>query len=128
MAKKVYIATPVNARKEATLEEKRQAAYNRVQAIKEKLQEQMPDAEFHSSFDEDIAPLNIELTKRMYGVTLPSEAVIIGRCVQRVMECDMVVFDYGWRESRGCQVENKVAIVYEKEISAVWAFDIDMEK
>lgn len=120
MAKKVYIATPVNARKEATLEEKRQAAYNRVQAIKEKLQEQMPDAEFHSSFDDWIAPLK--------GGKVWAESSVMGCCVQCVMECDMVVFDYGWRESRGCQVENKVAIVYEKEISAVWAFDIDMEK
>lgn len=119
MAKKVYIATPVNARKEATLEEKRQAAYKRVKHMEYIISKSVNGAEFaefHSAFDEDIAPLNIELTKRMYGVTLPSEAVIIGRCVQRVMECDMVVFDYGWTKSKGCKVEHQTAFEYEKEI------------
>ena len=53
---KIYIATPVNARKEETLEEKRIAAYNRMCEIRKQIQERFPDAEFHSSFDEHIAP------------------------------------------------------------------------
>lgn len=114
--KKVYIATPVNGRSEATIEEKRKAAYQRVCHVKVALKRMMPDAEFHSSFDDDIAPIDVGLTKRMYGWTLPSEAVIMGKCVQRVMECDAIVMDVGWLKSTGCRIERKVAMSYGKEI------------
>lgn len=119
MATKVYIATPVNGRKEVTLTEKRKAAYQRVQEIKVALEKLMPNAEFHSSFDGDIAPLNVELTKKMFGYELSSEAVIMGKCVQRVMECDMVVLDLGWEKSKGCRVEHQTAVVYEKEVYVI---------
>lgn len=115
MAKKVYIATPVNGRKEVTMTEKRKAAYQRVQEIKGALEKLMPNTEFHSSFDGDIAPLNVELTKKMFGYELPSEAVIMGRCVQRVMECDMIVLDDGWWDSKGCCVERFTALKYGKK-------------
>ena len=110
MAKKVYIATPVNARKEATLEEKRQAAWHRVAILVRECAGEFPDAEFHSAFDNDIAPL---------WKPAPSEAVIMGKCVQRVMECDMVIMDKGWNESRGCGIEYRVAYDYDKEIYKV---------
>lgn len=127
MAKKVYIATPVNSRSEATIEEKREAAYKRIKEIEYRLSKAVKGyefAEFHSSFDADIAPINLELTKKMYGMGLPSEAVIMGKCVQRVMECDVIVLDNGWSLSRGCNLERFAALKYDKEIHYVTDYDI----
>lgn len=116
---KIYIVTPVNNRKEATLEEKRQAAYKRVKDLEYMISKCINGAEFaefHSSFDGDIAPLNLELTRKMYGFDLPSEAVIMGKCVQRVMECDLVFVDKEWDSSKGCRLEHKAAFLYGKNI------------
>jgi len=127
MAKKVYIATPVNSRSEATIEEKREAAYKRIKEIEYRLSKAVKDyefAEFHSSFDADIAPINLELTKKMYGMGLPSESVIMGKCVQRVMECDVIVLDNGWSLSRGCNLERFAALMYGKEKHYVTDYDI----
>ena len=118
MTTKVYIATPVNSRSEATIEEKRGAAFERIKEIEYRLSKAVKGyefAEFHSSFDADIAPINLELTKKMYGIGLPSESVIMGKCVQRVMECDVIVLDYGWSLSRGCYLERFAAFMYGKE-------------
>ena len=127
MAKKVYIATPVNSRSEATIEEKREAAYKRIKDIEYRLSKAVKVYEFagfHSSFDDDIAPINLELTKKMFGMGLPSESVIMGKCVQRVMECDVIVLDNGWSLSRGCQLEKFAALMYGKEIHYVTDYDI----
>lgn len=124
---KIYIATPVNARKEATLEEKRERAYDRMCEIRKQLHKCYPDAEFHSSFDEHISPMNIELTKKMYGMGLPSESVIMGKCVQMVMECDMVVLDYDWQMSNGCSLENCTAQIYGIPCTSVWLLGIERE-
>lgn len=116
---KIYIATPVNGRKEATLEEKREGAYKRVKELEYKLSKSvngMEFAEFHSSFDSDIAPINVELTRKMYGYELPSEAIIMGKCVQRVMECDAIYMDIFNMDSKGCRIESYVANVYGKMI------------
>ena len=107
---KIYLATPVNGRVEATLEEKRKASYHRVCHLKVALKRLYPDAEFHSSFDEDIAPI-----EKFSGI-LPSEAEIMGKCVQRVMECDAVYLDGGWIKSKGCRLEHDTAMIYEKKI------------
>lgn len=127
MAIKVYIATPVNSRSEATIEEKREAAYKRIKDIEYRLSKAVKGyefAEFHSSFDDDIAPIEIELTKKMYGMGLPSESVIMGKCVQRVMECDVIVLDNRWSLSRGCNLERFAALKYDKEIHYVTDYDI----
>ena len=104
---KIYLATPVNGRQEATLKEKREAAYKRVKEMSELIRRKHPDAELHSSFDDDISPI---------GGVVWSEAGIMGLCVMRVMECDMVVMDSGWQVSRGCTVESFVAIQYGKNV------------
>jgi IS5 family transposase len=62
---------------------------------------------------------HVELTRKMFGYELPSEAVIMGRCVQRVMECDMIILDKGWIESNGCNIEASVALIYKKIIKKV---------
>lgn len=105
---KIYIATPVNARNEATLEEKRLAAYYRMCEIRKELHKRLPKAEFHSSFDEHIAPINKELCK--------SEDCIMGDCVAEVMSCDVILMDDGWGDSHGCKVERYTAQEYGKEI------------
>ena len=105
---KIYIATPVNGRKEATLEEKRKAAFERINEIAVKLLEKYPDAEIHSSFDQDIAPFSI--------LKNPTEAEIMGKCVQRVMECDAIFMDAGWMKSAGCCVEMSTASIYGKKM------------
>lgn len=125
---KIYIATPVNGRKEETIEGKRAAAHLRVMELKKSLAVRYPDAEFHSSFDNDIAPLDIMLTKRMYGIGLSPEAVIMGKCVQRVMECDMVVLDYGWNKSKGCRLENATANIYGVGVISAYMLGIPREK
>ena len=116
MAQNIYIATPVNARRETTMDEKRSAAYLRVKELEYIISKSVNGAEFaefHSAFDGDIVPIRLAPNK------LPSEAVIMGKCVQRVMECDMVVFDHGWTSSKGCKVEHQTAFEYEKEIYSV---------
>lgn len=106
---KIYIATPVNARSEATIEEKRKAAYQRVLELKGKLMAIYPDAEFHSSFDDDIAPLS-------KPIELLPESVVMGKCVTCVMECDAILMDWGHVFSKGCGVEQFVASTYGKKI------------
>lgn len=118
---KVYIATPVNARKEKTIEAKRKAAYKRVQYLTEEVQKQFEDAEVHSSFDLDIAPI---------GVRNPNwtEPEIMGRCVRRVMECDAILVDWNYQHSNGCSVEHYTALVYDKKVIYAWTLDIKPER
>ena len=116
---KIYIATPVNARSEATMEEKRLAAYYRMCEVRKELHKRFLKAEFHSSFDEHIAPINKELYK--------SENCIMGDCVAEVMSCDAIFMDYGWSKSKGCKVEKKTAIVYEKKVCYADDFNIESE-
>lgn len=109
---KIYIATPVNGRKEKTLEEKQKAAEQRVDEIADFLMELYPDAEFMSSF-------NIIGVK--YHVGDLSEAVIMGSCVRMVMESDLVVLDDGWDSSQGCRLEKYTAMVYDiKWVTLAW--------
>ena len=117
---KIYIATPVNARKEETLEEKRLAAYNRMCEIKKQIHAKLPNAEFHSSFDEHIAPINNECWK--------PESIIMGQCVTEVMKCDMIVLDWGYLDSKGCRVEEYVAMRYGKEVKGAYDFEIYSER
>lgn len=117
---KIYIATPVNARKEETLEEKRLAAYYRMCEIRKQIHAKLPNAEFHSSFDEHIAPINKECWK--------TEAMIMGECVTEVMECDMIVLDWGYLDSKDCRVEEFVAMRYGKEVKSVYNLEIYSER
>lgn len=116
---KIYIATPVNARKEGTLEEKRKAAYKRICCMKYQLHKYFPDAEYHSSFDKEIAPISKPVTK--------TEAEIMGECVTLVMNCDMVVQDWESYESKGCVLERYTAAIYGKTIKEAFHFGIAKE-
>ena len=108
---KIYISTPINARKEQTFEQKYNAARQRVEHIIEVLREEPEyrDATFVHTFD--LCPL---------GTKTESEA--IGRCVQAVMESDMLYFDCRASESKGCSLEYWTACIYGKPVISASLF------
>ena len=118
---KIYIATPVNARKEGTLEEKREAAWKRVMHLRKIIKETNPKAECHSSFENHIAPINAD-------AGLLNEATIMGRCVTEVMECDAILMDWGYENSKGCTIEHTTALTYGKKIIHAYDLNIEPEK
>lgn len=116
---KIYIATPVNARREATLEEKQKAAQQRCYALREVIRKHYPDAEFWSSVT------NIVIARKGYA---DREADIMGTCVRHVMESDIVFFDWGYEQSKGCTVEHTTALTYGKKIIHAYDLSIEPEK
>ena len=111
---KIYIATPVNARKEKTLKAKQAAAFKRVCELREEIKKHLPDAEVKSSVT------NIVIARK--GLE-DREAAIMGSCVRMVMECDIILMDNGWGDSHGCKVERFTAQEYGKEIWTL--FDLE---
>ena len=116
---KIYIATPVNARREGTLEEKRKAAYKRIEYLFCELYKTYKEKVMYSSFDNDIAPIHVP------EESLMPEANIMGKCVQRVMECDAILMDWGYENSKGCTIEHTTALTYGKKI--IHAYDLGIE-
>ncbi len=106
---KIYLASPVNGRKEKTLKEKMKAALKRIRDMQEYVSKLYPDDTFRCSFDIVGLVLDQQLT----------EAEIMGRCVQMVMESDMVILDDGWESSQGCTVERFVAMQYGKQVDTL---------
>ncbi len=101
---RIYIATPINARKEKTFEEKRKAAAERAEYLKSQLQKDYPKAHIVTPFD--IIPLTEQVT----------EPEALGRCVKTVLQSDILYLDKGWRHSQGCRLEHHTAKVYHKSI------------
>lgn len=100
---KIYLATPVNGRKEKSLDEKRRKAYERIKMMEQYLRPKFGEAQFRSSFDIVGLVLDQQLT----------EAEIMGRCVQMVMESDLVILDSeNSLNSKGMIVESYVARIY----------------
>ena len=118
---KIYLATPVNARKEETLHEKMKAALVNIQAMARIVIKAYPDAEFMSSFE--IPAIRVLVNN--HPVVLPSEARIMGECVRMVMEADMIVLDDGWECSQGCTVERFVAMQYGKQVKTINSFKLN---
>lgn len=102
---KIYIATPINARKEPTIEQKLAAARERVELIKKNLaaSRQFDGCEMISTFDLPHGDCH-------------DEAGAMGRCIAAVLESDAVFFDDGWVASNGCQLEHAAAFLYGKYI------------
>ena len=98
---KIYIATPVNARNEATLQEKKEKAALRCKMLKEKLGKEFPNAEVVCSFD--VCPIVGEPIE---------EHTAMGRCIDLLMTCDVIYLDSGWRKSNGCTLEYTTAKLY----------------
>jgi hypothetical protein len=114
---KIYIATPVNARKEPTLEKKQIAAYERVEELTRMVKAHLPKANVCSVFS--------AIVVRKNGQPV-SEDKIMGACVRKVMQCDVILMDDGWGDSHGCKVERFTAQEYGKEIWTL--FDLEALK
>ncbi len=102
---RLYIATPINARKEKTLQEKLRAARHRVELLKEILSE---DESFKgwklvSTFDN---PVSEDV----------DENSALALCVHSVLESDAIYLDHGWQGSKGCNLEYRAAKIYGKQI------------
>lgn len=106
---KIYLATPVNGRKEKTLIQKQLAAKKRVEEMKNYLRRWYPDAEYLSVYDIDTPS----------GLMKLSEPLIMGLCVELVMTCDTIILDDGWENSQGCTVEYFVAMQYGKQVETL---------
>lgn len=99
----IYLATPVNGRKEKSLDEKRRKAYERIKMMEQYLRPKFGEAQFVSSFD--FAPLD--------GAIDWTEASIMGACVEMVMNSDLVILDSeNSLNSKGMIVESYVARIY----------------
>jgi hypothetical protein len=98
---KVYISTPINARNENTFALKYEAAQKRCERIIEVLleDERFKDAKFVHTFN--LNPL---------GSVTETEAM--GRCIQAVLESDLLYFDCRASESNGCALEYWAASIY----------------
>ena len=101
---KLYISTPINARREVTFQAKREAAAKRCKMLKMFLEEEMEGYEIVTPFD------TIPLTETV------NEEVAIGRCVTAVLRCDAIYLDHGWTGSKGCNIEYHAAKTYGKVI------------
>lgn len=104
---RLYIATPINARQEKTLEEKKRAARHRVNLLKEIISDDKRFAEYGelvSTFD--ISTIGSRTT----------EAQALGMCVTAVLESDAIYLDHGWNGSDGCNLEYRAAKIYGKRI------------
>jgi hypothetical protein len=101
---KLYISTPINARREKTFPEKLCAAKHRVELLKEIIHDDSRFDQFdciaHTNFD---APVM-------------SEAAAMGICVRSVLESDAIYLDNGWQASKGCNLEYRAAKIYGKII------------
>lgn len=104
---RLYIATPINARKERTTQERFRAAKYRCEMLREILTD---EPEF-SRFTEIVTPFDINPTERQY-----SEDVALGRCVTAVLKSDAIYLDHCWQSSKGCNLEYRTAKIYGKEI------------
>lgn len=117
---KIYLATPVNGRKEKTYATKHSGALKRIQEMAKYIRTQFPDVEFMSSFD-------IHSVRRMIRYPeypKPLESEVMGECVRMVMEADMIVLDDGWECSQGCTVERFVAMQYGKQVKTINSFKL----
>lgn len=101
---KLYIATPINARKEATMKEKLRAARHRVELLKETIRD---DERFrHYVFLRSTFDLQEQ----------DDENVAMAQCVREVLRADAIYLDHGWQGSKGCNLEYRAAKIYGKKI------------
>lgn len=92
---KLYIATPINGRREETFAVKFEAAQARVQELKEQLRANPKFAKYtQMTSGVDVCPLGAY-----------TEAKAVGRCVQAVLESDAVYMDMDYERSKGCLLE-----------------------
>ena len=84
MKKRLYIATPINARLERDFTSKYLAAKSRVEELKKLLFATGSDARF-SEYDEIVSSFDLNPLGEC------SEAQAMGRCIEAVLESDAIV-------------------------------------
>lgn len=94
MKKKIYISLPISGRNLDDV--KKRASY---------LKESIISDEYEGITPFDICP----------DSTLPYSE-LMGRDIAGLLECDAVLFDFDWNESRGCRAEMSIAKIYNKAI------------
>jgi len=105
---KVYISTPINGRDETTIVEKLDGARQRVEELESliRTKDKYKDAELISTFD----------SKVNAGFMEQPECDVLARCIRAVLQCDVVFFDIGYLNSKGCMLEYYAAKIYGKKI------------
>lgn len=111
MGKKIYISLPITSRKEPTIQERAEAAFKRCELLKRRIAgvDAFKGWDIVTPFD--VAPAGTEKT----------EAEILGGCVQAVLECDAILLDYDYTESKGARLEAEAAALYGKQVYIVAA-------
>lgn len=88
--KKVYVSIPISG-------EDYNSQRNHASAIAQKLKNKGYDA---------VTPFDI-----VKSVTTPYN-VAMGKCVAKLLECEMIYLCKGWQNSKGCFAELQIALVY----------------
>lgn len=96
--KKVYLATPVNGRKESSLQEKKIEALKRCIELRSKMSIAHPD--WIVTFSFTVCPINEEI----------DEPTAMQCCYDLLRHCDIIVLDDSWMKSEGCKKERLFAI------------------
>ena len=98
---RIYLATPISARRGHNMRDKLAAARRRIANLKDVLANDVHFCQYEavSTFDlNDVAEL--------------TEAEAMGRCIQLVLTCDAIYLDHGWLQSKGCNLEYRAAKIY----------------
>lgn len=90
---RLYIATPINARRGETFEEKYLDAKDRIAGLKAILGEGTTFCGWDMVGGTDVCPLGME------------ENAARLRCLQALLTCDAIYLDNGWEKSTGCRAE-----------------------
>ncbi len=101
---RIYISTPINARKEKTFQLKYIAARHRCNALVDMLKTEDTYADDTFVIPHDVTELGND------------EPTALGNCIKAVLECDAIYLDHGWETSRGCNLEYRTAKIYGKLI------------
>ena len=109
MKKRLYIATPINARLERDFTSKYLAAKSRVEELKNKFFTSDSNHRL-AEYDEIVSSFDLNPLGEY------SEAQAMGRCIEAVLESDAIYLDRGWKASSGCILEYSTARIYDKTI------------
>ena len=109
--KKIYISLPVTSRKERTIRERVEAAFKRCELLKRRIAVVDAFKGWYIVTPFDVAPAG----------TTKTEAEILGGCVQAVLECDAILLDRDYTESKGARLESEAAAIYGKKMYVVAA-------
>lgn len=94
--KKVFISIPMNGRPEEEVLTEIQEITNYI----------------HHTFGDDIDVVHSLWTPQPNKRYPNPRIYYLGKAIVKMGICDTVVFAKGWREVRGCRIEEKVAIEY----------------